>query len=329
MKEIRQNICITCPLYSKGRTEYTIEFDNFKNRRTIKQEDLQKDPLSKQFIEMIIKDILLSSPKLELYKDAFIMTNKKKSIETKNCFISFYPGFKTSFVETDSGNFLNITLKSKIIQNETINDYLNNIKYKNNKDIQNEIKENLKGRSFKVCYAKRNYKIDDILFDNTPKNTTVNYYGGTINLIGYNIKAHNLEIKDQNQPLILVRRKDSQGEPINLYFIPEFCYFSGFENDITKNGLLMKEFEKYTKLEPLDRVNETKEFVNLFYDEERGHSDRLSSKEKCELYGIEVRPFNNLFDAYYIEETKLYSENNKEVHLNNRTFPVFKKKDMI
>jgi len=37
----------------------------------------------------------------------------------------------------------NITLKNRIIQNETINDYLNQFKYKNYKDIQNEIKQDL------------------------------------------------------------------------------------------------------------------------------------------------------------------------------------------
>jgi len=39
---------------------------------------------------------------------------------------------------------LNINLKSKFILKETIYDYLKKFKYKNNKNIQNEIKENLK-----------------------------------------------------------------------------------------------------------------------------------------------------------------------------------------
>ena len=130
MKEINKNNIITCHLYLKGRNEYKIEFNKFKNKKTIEQKDIQKDSLSKQIIEIIIKDVLCSNPKLEFYKDFFVMTNKKKTIETKNYSISFYPGFKTSFVETDSGNYLNITLKNKVIQNETINDYLNQYKLK-------------------------------------------------------------------------------------------------------------------------------------------------------------------------------------------------------
>ena len=330
MKEIKENNRVTCALYLNARTEYLIEFSKFKNKRTIEQNDIQKDPLSKQFIEMIIKDILYSNPKLEFYKDVFVMTNRRKTIETNNVSISFYPGFKTSFVETDRGNYLNVTLKNKIIQNETIYDYINQYKYKNNKDLQNEIKIDLKGRSFKVCYAKRNYKIDDILFDKTPKNVTINYEGKTINLIDYYSMAHNLKIKDQDQPLILVRRMNCEGDPISLHFVPEFCSLSGLEDDATKDGFFMKELEKYTKLEPIDRVKQTNEFMNLLSDYERDskHPDRLSSKEKYDLYGIEVKPTSQLFDAYYMEETKLCCGNNKNIRSSDIIFPVLQKKDM-
>ena len=332
MKEIKENQNVKCILHTKnkGINEYIFEFNKFENKRTIEQEDIQKDPLSKQFIEMIIRDILRSNPKLEFYKDVFVMTNHKQIIETKNVSISFYPGFTTSFMETDSGNYLNVTLKNKIIQNETIYDYLNQYKYKNNKDLQNQIKTDLQGRSFKVSYAKRNYKIDDIIFEKSPKNTTINYEGETINLVKYYEMAHHLKIKDQNQPLILVRKTDSQGEPISLHFVPEFCSLSGLEDDATKDGFFMKELARYTKLEPVDRVKKTNEFINLLSDNERDKKNpgSLSSKEKCELYGIEIKPVNNLFDAYYMEETKLSGGNNKAVHAKDRTFPVLKKKDM-
>ena len=330
MKQIKEIQTVKTTLYLNGRKEYFIEFNNFENKRTIEQKDIQKDPLSKQFIEMIIRDILHSNPKLEFYKDVFVITKAKKAIETNNVSISFYPGFTTSFVETDSGNYLNVTLKNKIIQNDSIYDYLNQYKYKNNKNIQKEIIKNLKGRSFKVCYAKRNYQIDDILFDKSPKNVNINYEGETINLIKYYEKGHNLKIQDQNQPLILVRRTDSQGEPMSLHFVPEFCSLSGLEDDATKDGYFMKELAKYTKLDPIDRIDKTNQFLNLLSEKEKDPKfpDRLSSKEKCELYGIEVKPVKSLFDAYYMEETKLSGGNNKAVHSSDRTFPVLKKKDM-
>ena len=94
MKEIKENQIVKCFLFSKtkGRNMYLIEFNNFENKRIIGQEHIEKDPISKQFIEMIIKDILLSNPKLEFYKDVFVMTNRRKTIETNYTSISFYLG---------------------------------------------------------------------------------------------------------------------------------------------------------------------------------------------------------------------------------------------
>ena len=45
-------------------------------------------------------------------------------------------------------------------------------------------------------------------------------------------------------------------------------------------------------------------------------------------YGIKVEPVKDLFDAYYMEETKLIGGNKQEVYPTDRTFPVLKKKDM-
>jgi len=223
MKRVEEMHTINCSLFLNGRNDYCLDFYRYTNLRTIKQEDINKDPLTKQLIEMIIRDILNSNPKLECYKDIFVLNNEKKRMETDKVSIDFYQGFSTSFLEIEAGNYLKIDLKNKIIREDTVLNYLNQYKNKNNEDIRNEIKKELIGRSFKVPYAKRNYKIDDILFDRNPRNQTINYDCQTINLIRYFEIAHNLKIRDINQPIILVRKIDSQRKSINTYFIPEYC----------------------------------------------------------------------------------------------------------
>jgi len=327
MKKVDEPKTVQCALYLKGRTDYTMEFNKFETQRIIKQEDIQKDPLSKQFIEMIIRDILHANPKLEFYKGVFVLSNKKKKIETDRVSITFYPGFTTSFMETDKGNYLNVTLKNKIIQNETVLEYIKQYKNIRDQKVQKNIKDDLHNRSFKVSYAKRNYRIDDIIFDRSPRTQTFNYEGKTINLVDYYEKAHKLKIKDENQPLILVRKTDSQGEPINLYFVPEFCSLAGLEDEATKDGFFMKELAKYTKLEPKDRVNKTNEFLQLLSDTDHVEGKK-SPKEKSEAYGIVVKPSSQLFTGYYMNETKLIGGGNKEVQSKDRTFPVLEKVNM-
>ena len=57
---------------------------------------------------------------------------------------------------------------NKNIQNNTIFDFLKENDY-TNKGNYKKIRDNVSGRSFKVSYMKRNHKIDDILFDRSPK----------------------------------------------------------------------------------------------------------------------------------------------------------------
>ena len=328
MKKVEESKTFNCFIYLKGKTEYFMEINKFEQERLIKQQDIKKDALAKQCIELIIKDILHANPKLEFHKDIFVNIKKKQKIQTDRVSITFYPGFVTSFMETDKGNYLNVTLKNKIIQNESVYDYIKQFKRLGDESTQKKIREELKPRSFKVSYAKRNYKFDDIIFDRNPKTQTFNYNGQTINLVDYFEKAHGLKVKDENQPLIVVKRPDSQGNPLNHYFIPEFCYLSGLEDDATKDGFFMKELAKYTKLNPKERVEATNEFIQLLEDPEKKNEESMSSKQKMEYYGISISPLNELFDAYYMNETQLVGGNNKIIHATNKTFPVLKKKDM-
>ena len=329
MKKIEELKTYNCFLTLNGRTEYIIEINKFEQEKLIKQQDIHKDPLAKQCIELIIKDILHANPKLEFHRDVFVNIKKKQKIQTDRVSITFYPGFTTSFMETDRGNYLNVTLKSKIIQNKTVYDYIKQFRNINTQEQQKQIKEDLHSRPFKVDYAKRNYKIDDINFDRNPRTQTINRNGQTINLVQYYEEAHKLKIKDETQPLIVVQTKDNQGNPYNNYYIPEFCRLSGLEDDATKDGFFMKELAKYTKMDPSVRVKATNEFLNLLEDPEKENENSLSAKEKMELYGIQILPLNELFDAYYMNDTQLIGGKNKTVHARDKTFPVLKKKDMI
>ena len=329
MKKIDEPKTFKCSLHLKGITEYTIEINKCEKEKLIKELDIHKDELAKQCIELIIKDILKANPKLEFHKDIFVNTTKKKKIETERVSITFYPGFVTSFMETDKGNFLNVTIKNKIIQNETIYDFLGQFKNLSNKNQQKNVKDELLGRSFKVTYAKKNRKIDEIDFDRNPKNTTINYNGKTINLVKYYEEAHKLKIRDENQPLLVVKAVDPQGNPNNTYYIPEFSLLSGLEDDATKDGFFMKELAKYTKLDPTQRVEATNEFLKLLEDNEKENVESMSAKEKMEYYGIKISPVKELFDAYYMNETTTIGGNKKIVQPNDRKFPVLVKKDML
>ena len=330
LKKISEVKAFKANIYLKGqRNEYILTFEKSVNERKIKNEEVQKDQLSKQIIELLVKDILHSNPKLDFYKGFFVLSTRKKTIETNGVSINFYPGFTTSFVETDRGNFLNVTLKNKIIQSETVYDYLVYYGYKN-KEEQNNIKERLVGREFKVSYAKRHYFIDDILFDRNPNTQNFSFKGKNYKLIDYFKDEYKIVIHNPKQPIIVVRNKSKDGQVNNSYFVPELCYLSGLEDEETKNGLFMKELATLTKLDPNERIKKTNEFIKLLEDpsKDSNHPEKLSAKEKSDLYGIKVEPLNELFTAYYMKDTKLVGGSNTQVSSRDKTFKVLKKSDL-
>ena len=118
VKEIKS---ITAYTYSKdGKVEYTISFQPCANTISLKNENIKDDPLAKQIIETLIRDILSSNPDLEFYRNLFVNKKNKRQIESGKDKIDFFPVFTTSFVYTMNGSFLNVTLKNKILSIDTI-----------------------------------------------------------------------------------------------------------------------------------------------------------------------------------------------------------------
>ena len=62
----------------KKKNEYFLEIQKYVRQKIIKEEDIKNDPLAKQFIELLIRDILHSNPKLEFYKGLFVEKEEKK-----------------------------------------------------------------------------------------------------------------------------------------------------------------------------------------------------------------------------------------------------------
>ena len=109
MKEVKDIQVFDCKLYNKtGLNSYTLTNPQKPKEKVINQLDLEKDDLTKKYIEMLIRDILHGNSNLELYKGLFVLKNDRKDIESYKAkgSITFYPGYTTSFMETEKGNYL-------------------------------------------------------------------------------------------------------------------------------------------------------------------------------------------------------------------------------
>ena len=211
---------------------------------------------------------------------------------------------------------------------KTIYDYLKENKYTNPKNHE-KIRNYLIHQSFQVNYAKKNYKIFDVTFQRNPKNQTFMYNGKTINLLEYYKEVYKIDIKDEKQPLLIVKGKLPQRKAINLYFVPELCKLSGLDKNTTQNQQIMKDLSNKTKLKPDERVRKTNEFLNIIKDPEEDPDTQLSAKDKCKIYGIEIKEFDKKLKAYYMKPTKLLGGGgNKNNYVKSNRFEVYLKRDM-
>ena len=192
---------------------------------------------------------------------------------------------------------------------------------------KNKLKDDLIGKSFKVTYAKKNFVIDDILFDRNPNIQDFMYDGKKVVLKDYYEKKYKIKIKNLNQPLLVVKKVDSTQKEINLYFVPELCNLAGLDDEFIKDRDFMKQLANYTKLTPKDRITKTNEFLKLLVNNEKKKPDQLSAKEKSELYGIEVTSLDQHHKAYNIKDTILEGAGHSKIALN-KPFKVISKKDM-
>ena len=283
MKKIENKHTFIAKIYMKGKFIYTVEIQNYSKVKTINDEDIKKDNLTKQLIEILIKDILKSNPNLDFEKGLFVLKGNKTKIESEKVSINYYPGFITKFIETEKGDFINVSLKNKIESTDNILDYLKKRKYWD-KYNQDKISKDLIGRLF--YFGKGKKRIDEILFDRNPTNQTTFIDGKNISIKDFYLQKFSIEIKNLEQPLILTKKKGPQEKILNVYYIPELCNFSGLDEFQQKDNFFMKELSSITKLTPETRIKQTDRFLDLLMDDNRKDEGQLSSREKSELYGI-------------------------------------------
>lgn len=329
LDKIKEMKTVQTAIYKdRTRTDYTITFQPCSNETEIQGANVATDQIGKQCIELMLRDILHSNPDLDFYKNLMVLKSCRRDITNDKVSVTFYPGFTTSFMQTMSGSFLNVTLKNKILSTQTILEYIKELR--GNRKTNDVIRNLLCERSFKTKYSNKNYIIDDVTFDKTPSNTTFNKDGHSIGLINYYKEAHNIQIVDRNQPLLIVKRNGPQDQVNTLYFVPELCYLCGLDDAAIKNGNFMKQLANYTKLKPYDRVTKTEEFIKLTEDNRRRKIEQEkkivgelpSAKEKKDKYGFNLQPTTESFKASFMSETNFIGGGNKSITLNKKVFPI-------
>jgi aubergine len=142
----------------------------------------------------------------------------------------------------------------KVLRTQTVLSVIQELKERARGDITDAISKHLVGSTIMTTYNKRTYRIDEVDFSMSPKDTfTVeqNHESKTISYIEYFKTKYDAFIRDINQPcLVSIDKKTGQ----KIVLIPELCQMTGLTDSMRANFQLMKEMSQITNTDAKRRV---------------------------------------------------------------------------
>ncbi|RMB90953.1 hypothetical protein DUI87_32551 [Hirundo rustica rustica] len=158
--------------------------------------------------------------------------------------LHIWPGYAVSIRRKDGGLFLMVDAIHKIIRSESVLSVMQTIHSQSQRTFQDECTKQLVGSVVMTRYNHRTYRVDDIDWDKTPKDTFTLASGQEITFVEYYSKTHGITIRELDQPLLVHKPKEKllpQGRrQLDLVLlVPELTFPTGL-SDLHKNSRMLK-----------------------------------------------------------------------------------------
>ena len=114
-------------------------------------------------------------------------------------------------------------------------------------------------------YNNKSYKVDDIDFNSSPKDSFTNEKGEKLTYVDYYKRQYGIDIRDVDQPMLIHRpKKKAVGEENVeklICLVPELCLLTGMTDSMRADFRIMKEVSNFTRLNPEKRKEAIAKFV--------------------------------------------------------------------
>ncbi|XP_030626880.1 piwi-like protein 1 [Chanos chanos] len=186
--------------------------------------------------------------------------------------LTIWPGFITNILQYESSIMLCTDVSHKVLRSETVLDFMTSLRHQCGDQRFPEVcTKELVGLIVLTKYNNKTYRIDDIAWDQTPKNTFTRR-DTEISFKTYYKTQYNLDIRDENQVLLISRVKKlgpaGAPPPGPALLIPELCYLTGLTDKMRSDFNIMKDLASHTRLTPEQRENRLSRFVSNIHTNE-------------------------------------------------------------
>jgi len=200
--------------------------------------------------------------KFKMHNRNFYDPESAQAIRQHN--LSIWPGYITAVDQYEGGLLLQCDLSHRVLRTETVRDLLITLK-KRGGDLKTEAEKALLGASILTRYNNTSYKIDDIDWNKSPKDTFTSARGETISFIEYYKRQYQIEIQDHGQPLLINRPKkkglaESEADRV-ICLIPELCLMTGLTDAMRADFKVMKDVAAITRVTPQYRAQTIAKFI--------------------------------------------------------------------
>ncbi|KAF7242145.1 Piwi-like protein 2 [Varanus komodoensis] len=169
--------------------------------------------------------------------------------------LQIWPGYATSIRRTDGGLFLLADVVHKVIRNDSVLDFMHVIYQTSRENFQDECTKQLLGNIIITRYNNNTYRIDDIDWNKTPKDSFTMSDGKEITFIDYYSKNYGITVRELDQPLLIHRPSERKNPPGKLekgeiLLLPEISFLTGIPEKMKKDFRVMKDLTQQINLSP-------------------------------------------------------------------------------
>ncbi|XP_049907034.1 piwi-like protein 1 isoform X2 [Epinephelus moara] len=219
-------------------------------------------PACLQFYNIIFRRILRILNMQQIGRNYY---NPKDPLNIPQHKLTIWPGYTTTILQYESAIMLCTDVSHKVLRSETVLDFMASLRPKVGEHRFPEIcTKELVGLIVLTKYNNKTYRVDDIAWDHTPKNTFTRG-DKDISFRDYYKTQYSLDISDVNQPLLIshVKKVGPVGGPPPgpAMLIPELCYLTGLTDKMRADYNIMKDLSSHTRLSPEQREGRLTRFV--------------------------------------------------------------------
>ncbi|MBZ3880328.1 Piwi-like protein 2 [Sciurus carolinensis] len=174
--------------------------------------------------------------------------------------LQIWPGYAASIRRTDGGLFLLADVSHKVIRNDSVLDVMHAMYQQSKENFQDECSKLLVGNIVITRYNNRTYRIDDVDWNKTPKDSFTMSDGKEVTFLEYYSKNYGITIKEEDQPLLIHRpseRQNNRGTLLKgeILLLPELSFMTGIPEKMKKDFRAMKDLTQQINLSPKQHHN--------------------------------------------------------------------------